>query len=698
MSIPSSVEVLAPAGSPESLEAAVRAGADAVYLGGSSFSARASAKNFSNEQLRQAVEFCHGRGVKVYLTVNTLLSQQELPSILAFLQFACSLPVDALLIQDLGLFRLIRQAAPDMPVHASTQMSIHTPAGAKFLYEQGMERVVLARELSLSEMREIADNCPVELEAFVHGALCMSVSGQCYFSALLGGRSGNRGMCAQTCRLPFLSPGGTGHDLSLRDLSMITRMEELRQAGVCSAKIEGRMKRPEYVAAATAACRASADGAAPDPILLSDLESVFSRSGFTSGYPDGKLGAAMFGTRTKEDVTSATSSVFSRLHGLYREERSHIPVTLSLIIKSGSPVLLTVQDNEGHMVQVESDSFPEPAVNRSLDKERCLSQLRKTGGTPFLCQNAVCQLEPGLSVPISLINRLRRQVLAEMLEQRSYHPPISFSMPQTEEPPHIPKQHTPKLRAFFTHPEQVCESAKNCELIWLPLHTPLPQLLRLREDGYQVGLALPRAFFGGENMVRRLLEERMQEGFVRTWCGNLGAVAVAHELGAELHAGFSLNLTNTSALRWLQENNFSSAELSFELTLQQCASLGADIPRGIIAYGYLPMMLCRNCPAANSPQGCRNCKETPYLRDRKNTNFPIQCTRTAGYQYTEILNSVPLSLCDRKREILNQDFVVFRFTVENNVETETIIRQFMQGENPYKTYTRGLYYRGWEQC
>ena len=230
-SCPDAVEVLAPAGSPETLQAAVRAGADAVYLGGSAFSARASAKNFTNEQLRQAVEFCHGRGVQVYLTVNTLLLEEELPAALEFLRFACSLPVDALLIQDLGLFRLIRQAAPELPIHASTQMSIHTPAGTRFLYEAGMERVVLARELSLKEMREIADACPVELEAFVHGALCMSVSGQCYFSAMLGGRSGNRGMCAQTCRLPFSAPGGTGHDLSLRDLSMISRMEELRQAG-----------------------------------------------------------------------------------------------------------------------------------------------------------------------------------------------------------------------------------------------------------------------------------------------------------------------------------------------------------------------------------------------------------------------------------------------------------------------------------
>lgn len=697
MSLPTSVEVLSPAGSPESLEAAVRSGADAVYLGGNAFSARASAKNFTNDQLRQAVEYCHGRGVKVYLTVNTLMRQDELPAALEFLQFACSLPVDALLVQDLGLFRLIRQAAPELPVHASTQMSIHTPGGSKFLYEQGMERVVLARELSLSEMREISDACPVELEAFVHGALCMSVSGQCYFSALLGGRSGNRGMCAQTCRLPFTAPGGTGHDLSLRDLSMITRMEELRRAGVCSAKIEGRMKRPEYVAAATAACRESADGLPADPMLLSDLESVFSRSGFTSGYPDGKLGVDMFGTRTKEDVTGATSAVFARLHGLYREERSRIPISFLLRIQAGQPVMLSVQDEDGNRADSISDTMPQPAINRPVDRERCIAQLQKTGCTPFLCRQVDCELDEGLSVPISLLNRLRRDALEKLLEQRSHHKPFSFSMPSLEETPHVP-QHAPTLRAFFTRPEQVCEETKNFEKIWLPLHTPLPELLRLKEEGYPVGLALPRAFFGGEEHVKKLLSERLQAGITDAWCGNLGAVAVARELGAKLHAGFSLNITNTAALHWLEDLHFASAELSFELTLPQCASLGGEIPRGIIAWGRLPVMLCRNCPAANSPRGCLNCQEPPLLRDRKDASFPVQCTRTSGYRYTEILNSVPLSLSDRKREIHGQDFVVLRFTVESSVEIKWVIQGFLAGEKPQEHYTRGLYYRGLEQC
>ncbi|MCI8395471.1 MAG: U32 family peptidase, partial [Acutalibacter sp.] len=271
------MEILAPAGGPEALQAAVFAGADAVYLGGPAFGARASARNFSREELREAVSFCRQRGVRVHVTVNTLLREGEMEQALEFVAFLCSLPVDAVLVQDMGLFSLLREKAPGLPLHCSTQMSLHTPLGAKLLHDAGASRVVLSRELSLEETGEIARACPVELESFVHGALCMSVSGQCYFSALLGGRSGNRGMCAQTCRLPFAAPDGTGHDLSLKDLSFIPGMGRLEKAGVCSAKIEGRMKRPEYVAAAVSACRRAADGEEIPPELLQNLEAVFSR-------------------------------------------------------------------------------------------------------------------------------------------------------------------------------------------------------------------------------------------------------------------------------------------------------------------------------------------------------------------------------------------------------------------------------------
>ena len=273
------MEILAPAGGREALEAAVRAGAEAVYLGGQAFGARANAKNFSREELAQAVEYCRQRNVRVHVTVNTLLKNDELAPALEFVEFLCSLPVDAVLVQDLGLFTLLRQRAPELPLHASTQMSLATPAGVRLAEELGAARTVLARELSLEEIRDIAHQTLGELEAFVHGALCMSVSGQCLLSAMLGGRSGNRGQCAQPCRLAFAAPGGTGHDLSLRDLSFVEGLPQLKEAGVCSAKIEGRMKRPEYVAAAVSACRLAADGEPVPPELLEKLEAVFSRCG-----------------------------------------------------------------------------------------------------------------------------------------------------------------------------------------------------------------------------------------------------------------------------------------------------------------------------------------------------------------------------------------------------------------------------------
>ena len=321
-------EVLAPAGGPEPLRAAVYAGADAVYLGGPAFGARANAQNFSREQLAEAVGFCHARGVRVHVTVNTLLKEKELPQALEFVEYLCTLPVDAVLVQDMGLFSLLRQRAPQLPLHASTQMSLHTPAGVKLLWDLGAERAVLSREMSLEEIEEVHQACPIQLESFVHGALCMSVSGQCLFSALLGGRSGNRGLCAQPCRLPFAAPGGTGHDLSLKDLSFVREIGQLKQAGVCSAKIEGRMKRPEYVAAAVSACRRAADGEEVPQALLDQLEAVFSRSGFTQGYLTGERGRAMFGVRRKEDVTQATEKVFASLRGLYRGENQRVSVFL----------------------------------------------------------------------------------------------------------------------------------------------------------------------------------------------------------------------------------------------------------------------------------------------------------------------------------------------------------------------------------
>ena len=689
-------EILAPAGSMESLVAAVRSGATAVYLGGQAFSARAAAHNFDRDALRQAVEYCHVRGVAVHLAVNTLLLEDELPAALEFAAFACSLPVDAIIVQDVGLFSLLRRCAPDLPLHASTQMSVHSPAGARLLAAQGMRRVVLSRELSLDEIREISAAVPVELEHFVHGALCMSVSGQCYFSAMLGSRSGNRGMCAQPCRLPFAAPEGTGYDLSLKDLSLIDRIDELAQAGVSSCKIEGRMKRPEYVAAATAACTFAERGEAIPGDLRQNLYSVFSRSGFTTGYADGERGREMFGVRTKQNVTDASQAVFSQLHSLYKGERPCVPVSFRFTAQAGKPCSLTVQDEDGHTVTREGP-VPEPAQNRPLDAARCRAQLEKTGGTPFFCTRTDCEIADGLALPASALNHLRRDCLDALTEQRKHRPPIPFSCGEIPSGKHRPE--TPlRWRARFARVRESTDippEAEVCEWIYVPLGTPLPVLADLRRRGLSVALEMPRGMFGTEPAVRRQLEQAAKAGFCHVWAGNLGAVGLARELGLSIHGGFSLNAVNTAALEWLEQLGLEDTELSLELTLAQARHLGGNIPRGIQLYGRLPLMLCRNCPAANAPGGCKGCEarggsRPAVLTDRKGETFPIQCFGGCS----EILNCVPLSLSDRIHEIQGQDFGVFRFTVENSVEIGEIFSAF-QSHTPLKgPYTRGLSYRG----
>ena len=594
------IEVLAPAGSPEALRAAVFAGADAVYLGGPAFGARAHARNFTLEELREAVRFCHGRDVHVHVTVNTLLKDSELEEALGLVSALCEMGVDAVLVQDMGLFSLLKDRAPALPLHASTQMSLHTPGGANLLRELGAERVVLARELSLAEIREISEKSPAELETFVHGALCMSLSGQCYLSAMLGGRSGNRGMCAQPCRLPFLCAGGTGHDLSLKDLSFLHEIEQLQEAGICSAQIEGRMKRPEYVAAAVSACRRAADGETVPEELGRNLEAVFSRSGFTKGYLTEQRGRDMFGVRTKEDVTDATERVFSDLRQLYRGERQTVPVSLALQT-TGGELQLIAADRKGNRVEaavsLEEGAYP------LLPKERCEAQLRKTGGTPFLVET-VDLPEQGVSAGVSQLNALRRQALERLLDQRSQRKPIPFRQGKAEFPPHQREESGQKIRAYFRSPEQVCREALECESIALPLDTHIEALCRLKEKGFsRILLEQPRAFFGGEEQVKALMVSRMEAGFREFIVGNLGGLRLGRELGAVLHGAFGLNIFNTAALEAFQKLGLSTAELSFELTGREAAALGGSLPRGMMLYGRQALMVTRNCPLANSKKG-----------------------------------------------------------------------------------------------
>ncbi len=688
------IEILAPAGSMDCITPAVRCGADAVYIGAKKLSARASAGNFNAEEMRQAVAYCHAAGVKVYMACNILLHDSELKEALELIQYALSVGVDAFIVQDVGLASLIRQAAPQARLHGSTQMSVHTPKGVQLLCEMGFRRAVLARELSFEEIRAIAKESPIELEVFVHGALCMSVSGQCYFSAVLGSRSGNRGACAQTCRLPFCTAGGTGHDLSLKDISLIRHLQALENIGVISAKIEGRMKRPEYVAAAVTACRQQRDNGAVSEDIEQSLKAVFSRSGFTDGYFTGQRGVRMFGIREKENVEAATNKVFTELRGLYKNESKRVPIECHFDIQSACPSKLTCIDNEGHKAEIEG-AVPETARNVSLTVDKCKTSFSKTGGTVFCIATIDGTVGEGLSLATAEMNIMRREALDNLCRQRSAVRSIPFIMPSLPETNTrknvIPKNYRVRLTDCI-----VPKKFSDCALAYVPYNRPLKDYEALLNRGIPLGIEIPRGMFGLERQIAtRLAEIRDKLGIYDVLASNVGAVQMAKELNMDIHGGFGLNLMNTAAIDWAERMGLLDCEVSFEMTLEQISRLGGRLPIGLIAYGHLPLMLTRNCPAQNDGNGCKNCmvtKKVPYLRDRKKIDFPMQCYGAC----TEILNAVPLILSDRKNEIKGVDFTVLRFSVENLVETGENSPCFNQNNIEKRAFTHGLYYRGVE--
>lgn len=681
-----SLEILAPAGGPEAVKAAVRAGADAVYLGYSSFSARASATNFDEQTLTEAVHYCHQRGVKVHLALNTIVRDEELDGALEAARLACDLSIDAVIVQDMGLCRLLKQAAPGLSLHASTQLSVHTLAGVQWMAKAGFDRVVLARELSREEIASIARKSPIEVEVFVHGALCASVSGQCYMSAFLGGRSGNRGRCAQPCRLPFQASDRCRNALSLKDYSIIDHLRELHAMGVASAKIEGRMKRPEYVAAAVSACRASLDEGKVPPDLMEHLKGVFSRSGFTDGYYTGRRGRNMVGIRQKEDVTAAQRAL-PVLQKLVAAERPAVPLHFRLTVKEGHPSCLTAWDEEQHQVTAEGPQ-PQPAQSRALDRQSCEKQLKKTGDTPFFVREMDIRLGEGLNLPLSSLNALRRQVLERLLQLRGERNPIPFVWPERagKPAPSEPKKGSPALYVRFGSLDQIPEGFE-AQMVFLPLTASKGELTALSARFPGAGVEVPRAMFGREEAVRRRLQEAWRCGcchaLVHTWDG----VRLACEEGFTLHGGFGLATANREALQEIKEAGFASAALWLELSLQQASRLTGILPVGYYAYGRLPLMLMRNCPAADN---CKKCDGRQSLTDRKGTVFPVRCAGGAG----EVLNSVPLCLADRTDGLSRLDLMHLHFTEETREEVEHVLRLFREGIPPSFSFTRGLSQKG----
>ncbi|MFR8078950.1 MAG: DUF3656 domain-containing U32 family peptidase [Christensenellales bacterium] len=673
-------ELLSPVGGPEQLLAAVRCGADAVYLGAKGFNARRNAHNFGALDLPQAVSYCHEHGVKVHVTVNTLVTDPEWPQLLDTLQHIAQSGVDAVIVQDLGVAQTIREACPTLPLHASTQMAIHNLAGAQALWQQGFARAVLARELCLEEIRAIADNCPIELEVFVHGALCMSVSGLCTLSSMLGGRSGNRGLCAQPCRLDFRCRGRS-HALSLKDLCAVRHVRALAEAGVASFKIEGRMKRPEYVAAATTAYRQALDGQKPN---LQQLQAVFSRSGFTDGYLTGRRDLSMFGIRRKEDVQSA-KPVLSDLARLYHKETPRVGVDMSLELSAGRPARLCVSDGEGHCQAVQGP-VPETARTKPTDEHSARASFQKTGGTPYFLHSLACRIESGLMLPSSGLNALRKQALEGLSAQRSALHPHAFDRQACRPAPGAPVCDAPALRLRFARAAQMPEEGlSEAEKIILPIEEieAHPELLHLGSQTLVGELPL-LVFPTEEQALSARLSALYASGLRQVIGGNLGTLALAQKAAPfTLLGDAQLNILNQRAAAFYHRFGIYDLTLSYELN----ARLAPQVPGGVLAYGFLPLMAFRACPG-RAQNGCGDCPGHFHLTDRKGIRFQAACHHR---RYTQLFNSVPLYIGDRR--IKGVAFETLYFTFETQERCRAVLSAFQRGVPLDTPVTKGLYYR-----
>ena len=677
-------EILAPCGDLACLEAAVRSGADAVYFGSGNFNARRNAGNFDGEKLGEAIAYCRVRGVKTHITLNTLLSDTELPAALAVAQAAASAGADALIVQDLGLVRQIRRRIPELPLHASTQMTVHDISGLRIAKRLGFSRAVLSRELSAKEIENIcrvAKEIGIEIEVFAHGALCMSVSGQCYMSSIIGGRSGNRGLCAQPCRLPFSAGGSGKYALSLKDMSHLNAINELSALGVTSFKIEGRMKTPEYVAAAVTAAREARDEGHVSEPTETLLRSVFSRSGFTNGYLTGKR-TDMFGIRTETDK-ALTAATEKELHELYRREYQRIGVDCTLSLRTGSAASLQICDGT-NTVEI-CGSTVSAASDRPLDQDFAERQLSRMGGTPFYLRALALETDGSAFVPPAELNNLRRQALEMLTELRQRPPEVHFAEYADDALTAVEPTLTDVVARFT---DTLPTDLSGIRRAYLPWSADRKLFERLQNEVPEVGVELPRTYFGNSETLRKRLEELKNQGISRALCETGAAIQIAVELGLQVDCGMFSQIMNSSAVASLKDLGAETAIVSFENTVDQVAALRTELPLGIVGYGYLPLMLVRCCPLKEE-RSCAGCKGG-NIADRLGKQFFVKCRDGAS----EIFNCVPIYMGDRKRELRNVDFALLYFTREDTETIDAVLADWRNGTPPTMEHTRGLYYRG----
>ena len=690
------LELLSPAGSMEAVTAAVQNGADAVYLGYGDFNARRNAKNFTLEEAAAAVSYCHLRGCRVHLTLNTLLTDRELPGAAEVAAHASDIGVDAVIVQDLGVARMLRQSVPDLPIHGSTQMTIHSLDGVKACADLGMSRVVLGRELSRDQIAYICQHAPIEIEVFGHGALCMCWSGQCFFSSVIGGRSGNRGLCAQPCRLKYGWGGQADqYPLSLKDLSMAGHLKELSDMGVACLKLEGRMKRPEYVAIVTGIyARAIREGREPTAQEMEILAQTFSRQGFTDGYYKGQLGPDMFGTRQEE---KEPRELYAQARATYENgEHRKEPVRLYALIQEGEAAQVAAEDHQGHVARVEGP-VPEAARNVPLTREKVESQLQRTGGTPYACEKATAKVGEGLSLPLSALNDLRRRCLEELSQQRQelpqrrkepFRPGVRYE--NTKQPPVF----TVSLRTAQQFSDELIRLKP--ALIYLPADEAAahPELVRrCQQAEIALSVIMPRICTDRElPQLEQDLVALRNLGVNEALAGNLGSVRRAAQLGFQVRGDFGLGVYNSQTMKELKRLGLISATASFELKLAQIRDLSKTIPTEFVAYGRLPLMITENCIIHNH-SARHTCGNVNLLTDRKGERFPV--VKAWGCR-NEIYNAKKLFLADKAADWQRLGLWAARlvFTTENAAECAQVLERYLsQGRYQPNDYTRGLYYR-----
>ncbi len=696
------MELLSPAGHWESMVAAVQNGADAVYMGFGDYNARRGAKNFSEEEFLAAVSYCHLRGVRVHLTLNTLLTDRELPQAEAILRLASRAGVDAVIVQDWGVLSLCREIVPDLPVHGSTQMTVHTLSGVEELSRLGLSCAVLSRELSREEIRFICEGSPIAIEVFGHGALCMCYSGQCAMSALIGQRSGNRGKCAQPCRLPYRVDGGkTGYPLSLKDVSLADHLGELREMGVASLKIEGRMKRPEYVAVVTDIyARLLRENRQPTAEERQALLAAFSRSGFTDGYYGGKKGPAMFGVRPKGE--GEDEALFAAARASYeRQESRLVPVFFHCRAAAGEAVQLTAEDGEGHRVSV-SGPVPEAARNRSLTAEELSARLGKTGGTAFSCAAVTAEVEDGLALSAASVNALRREALSALTEVRTA-PPKRRKFRAASLPPIANGKEPPELTISLLRPEQLTEAVMACEpaVVSIPIHLIEAVDIAPYRERTMFSAELPRVWRDkDEPVLGRLLELARECGYTCVSLHNIGQLTMARESGLLLRGDFGLNVFNSRSVEFWRKEGLTALTLSFELRSEQIRDLRKSLPCEAIVYGRLPLMLTENCLVANA-YGCKQknlhgpCTAGHTLTDRMGEAFPI--CQVFGCR-SEVENAKTLFLADKPAyQSLGLRYARLRFTTEDPAVCAAVAARYAgRGNYLPENFTRGLFFRGVE--